>query len=241
MPRFLLAAVLLIAFAPAINAEPIAFHSFGNLHGSLGGTDFVPHSQSYADLQAVTDGSWSIAGGVEALPSFSRGHLTQTVTDNALVASGALDVLLLIPRPGAGAASSSAIYDVSYELLEPMTYVFHSLIWGHGDTDTGGGGVTFRFDAIESFTFQGPGGINVPMTGTLMAGFHQIHVSMFGDQFETGFASSTGGRHEANDRFAFDLTLAPVDVQAVPEPTSMLLVATGLLGVWRHAHSRHTD
>src|SRR5688500_15727927 len=223
--ELLLALILLVALPCHLLAAPIVFTSSGSAAGFAILDATMPASPSISVAQAPITTSWLIGDEDTVGDSMVSASLSSTVTDDSVSATGRFQ----LTRGSADFGAIGGSYDLTFTLLAAMAYPLS--LFGtasKGNSQSGPSNLTVMFMGGDVFyydTISGVGMLNAPPTGILLPGDYRVAISFEGT---STFIPHRGPAGSVFGSMNLSLDLAPV---AVPEPTSLLLLATGCLGL----------
>ena len=202
-------------------------------------TDRVSHPYEPASNDSVTLSAR--AGGTTASASAS---LTSGLGNPAQFSAAGTAAAAYGTTSGVGDVSGSATFAIEFQLASAHEYRFDAEFGTSGDNSSdpllferSRWFTTLRTGSVGLFDDSGTDPASVDRTGVLEAGIYQfvVDTSAVGMNLRPGPAQANAF---SNFRFTFSLGAATVDPAPVPEPGSLILLGTGLAGVYRLARRR---
>ena len=237
--------LLLGAAAPFASADPITITSNRSglavlARATEGGiTERVSHPYEVASNDSVALSA--TAGGTTASASAT---LTSTLSNPAQLSAAGTAAAAYQTTSGIGDVSGSSTFVIEFQLESAHQYLFDAEFMTSGDNSSdpllferSRWDTTLRSGGAALFNESGVDPASVTRTGVLGPGIYQflVDVSAVGMNLRPGAAQANAF---SNFRFTFNLASATIDPAPVPEPGSLILLGTGLAGVYRLARRR---
>jgi hypothetical protein len=236
---------LFAASAQPAQADPIVI--FNDLRAAR--TVGKPSPNSSVVSQTATAGG-ALSSAIVVSDGPTSGRATATLTSSFAdpmhwSGGGASDVSWTATTHAVFFAS--AVFDVGFRTTAPLAYSFDAdLLQSHTDLDSRSRsfalvtlrhhpGASRRSQMVFGFETgpQNPSAVSRSFVGLLAPGTYSLVVAAISDGFGQGTAAATSS-------YNFTLDFAAADAAPIPEPSTLLLLATGLAaGVRWHHRKQH--
>jgi hypothetical protein len=237
MRSFVLGAVVFVVSLPAaVQADPIRIQSIGRV--AIGGArlDNAGLSQEDAQRDAPHIGSFArVFDGADSAAGTSSLLTGITAATGEVFGLGSATARSETAGQPAFAHASTGFF-VTFEAESPLDYDLAGFFGSSGQqtsepnpyqfgnwtaqlrpASSGGGPALFAFDAYDD-RFVRERGLLTPGLYTFQVGLQSV-------------ANSTSGLALGFSEFNFSLNLTPSDVAATPEPASLVLLGSGIIGL----------